>query len=333
MSRPRIAVVIPKPHYEREFCAEARNILNSFADITLNEKELVFGEEEKTDSIKDADGVITGWGDSGLTKKNIEGAQKLRIIGVIGSSVKLVQPEFAMDKGIAVVNTAQAIGDSAAEYALALILVSLKDIILFNQWMKVEKKWVPEDRNGADLSNKTVGIIGLGAIGRKVARLLSGFGARVLAYDPYFPAEKALEIGVEMVALDQLLSRSQVITIHSGMTSETLHLIGEKELNMIQKNALLVNTARADIIDEEALAKKLKEGKFKAAIDVFHQEPLAEDSPLRSLDNVILTPHRAGATEDTYRRIGISIAADFRLFFEGKPPKNALLKEQLSRMT
>jgi len=136
-----------------------------------------------------------------------------------------------------------------------------------------------------------------------------------------------------MTTLDNLLSCSQVITIHCGLTPETSGLIGERELNLIQENAVLVNTARGDIIDEGALIKKLKEKRFRACLDVFAQEPLQENSPPRDMENVILAPHRAGATEDTYRRTGLSIPRDFKLFFEGKIPENALTREQLSRMT
>lgn len=122
MLKPKVAITIPKPHFEREFVKEARDILYSFALISRNETEMVFAEDHKSEFIKDADGVITGWGDNGLTKKNIEAAGNLKIIGVIGSSVKLVQPELAMDREITIVNTTSAMGDSVAEFTIGLTI-------------------------------------------------------------------------------------------------------------------------------------------------------------------------------------------------------------------
>lgn len=328
---PKIVVSLPTSAQERNLCPEARSRITALGEVAWNQENRKLEGEEKSKLIRDAEALVTGWGDGGLTEANIDAAARLKIIAVIGSSVKHLSPYHAFKKGITIVNTATGIGDSVAEFALTNVLALLRDVCTYNAAMH-SGKW---DRTapGRDLTGRTVGVIGAGAVGRKFIELLAPFHVKLLIYDPYLTEEGAARLGGRKAALDDLLRESEVISLHAGSTKETCHLLDAGKLRLIRDDAVIVNTARGAIFDEQALAERLKEGKVKAALDVFEKEPLPPGSPLRGLPNVILTPHKAGETYDTYRRIGLSVVRDLELFFAGKEPINKLTKEMVDRAT
>jgi phosphoglycerate dehydrogenase-like enzyme len=331
---PLIAVLLPSGARKRNLSPEAEQSLTSWAKVRWVEKEEPLSEQEKSEFIKDAEGVITGWAAGPLTVNNYEAAKSLRIVGVIGSSVQHLAPLEAMDRGIVICNTAAAIGHSVAEFALTQILCLLKDMVENHQvvagggW---RSDW--EERPARDLWGRKVGLIGLGACGRIMARLLKGFNCEILGYDPYLPGGVAGELGVKMVDLETLLKESEIISLHAGRTQETKKMINRETLALLQDGAILVNTSRGALIDEEALAEKVKEGKIKVALDVFEPEPPAVDSPLRKLPNVLLSPHVAGGTWDTLERVGWAVVEDMKRFFEGKEPLNKLTRTQVLHAT
>lgn len=332
MSKPKVALTLPLSAQDSYLCDEARQILESCAQVRWNQDDRTLTEEEKSEWLREMEGLVTGWGDSGLTEANIAAAKNLRIIGLIGASVKKISPGAALDRGIIICNTAPALGDSVAEFSLTLILCLLKQILPLDQEVK-KGGWRPNIPPGQDLTGKTVGLVGCGTIGKKLVELLQPFQCQILVYDPYLPAEDADRLGVSLLSLEELLQRSEVITLHAGMTQETYHLIGKEQLDLIQEGAILVNTARGNLLDEQALTAKLKEGKIWAALDVFAPEPPPADSELRKLPNVILTPHSAAVTQDTFYRVGMSVATDLQLFFSGQQPLHQLTREQIHRAT
>ncbi len=183
-------------------------------------------------------------------------------------------------------------------------------------------KWRSKDLLGYELLGKTVGIIGLGNIGRKVAEKISGFKVKLFAYDPYVDKKIAQQINVELVDLETLLKESDIVTIHAALTRETKHMIGENELKLMKKTAFIINTARGAIIDEKALIKALKEGWIAgAALDVFEEEPPNPDNPLLKMDNVLVTPHFASCTFEAYQREAIMAAEEVLRVLKGEPPK------------
>jgi phosphoglycerate dehydrogenase-like enzyme len=183
-------------------------------------------------------------------------------------------------------------------------------------------KWREKGLLGYELLGKTVGIIGMGNVGRKVAEKISEFNVKLLAYDPYIDPKVAEKINVKLVDLDTLLKESDVVTIHATLTEETKHLIGEKELRSMKKTAFIINTARGAIIDEKALIKALKEGWIAgAALDVFEQEPPSPDNPLLKMDNVLVTPHFASCTYEAYQREAFMAAEEVLRILKGESPK------------
>lgn len=332
MRKPLVFVALPPRLYGLFFSPEVEGRLHSFADVMRNETDRDLSEEEMSERVREVDGAIFGWEGGSLTKRNIAQARNLKIIGQVGGTVRHIDTEAALARGIVIVNSAPAMSTSVAEFALALILDCLHDITFCDRLMRArqEGEAVPL---GRELTGKRVGLIGFGLIGQKLAALLEPFDVEISVYDPYVPEDVIGDLGANSAPLEEVLTTSDVVSVHAGLTSETYHLLDRQRLDLLRPGAILVNTARGDIVDQEALLGKLKEGKLKVALDVFSEEPLPASDELRDLDNVILTPHRAAYTEEAYGLLGRIVVEDFVRFFSGQPPLNVLTKERLLRMT
>ncbi|OHB80903.1 MAG: oxidoreductase [Planctomycetes bacterium RBG_16_64_10] len=231
----------------------------------------------------------------------LEAVSSLRVVGVLRSGTENVDVHCATQRGISVLNTPGRNARAVAECAVGMILAEVRNIARAHAWLK-QGQWRREFPNSLaipELNNKTVGLVGLGAVGRLVAHYLLAFGCRLLAHDPYFQGESA---PAELVDLPTLLRQADVVSLHARLTDENHHLIGAAELAQMKPSAVLVNTARSGLVDEQALIAALTAGTIMgAAIDVFDAEPLAPSHPLVKLDNVTLTPHLAGSTIDAFR--------------------------------
>lgn len=345
---PQILITMPV-NYQKAFIGkEVEERLSSFAILDKNTRSSPLSESELSSKIKDTDGVIVGWGDEGLSKRNLEDAEKLRIIGVIGSSVRKVHPEVCFRRKIIIVNAAKANSDCVAEHTLAFMLCWLRRLPYFDKRMKEgafsEGSWSDISVNsswnaGSFLMGTEIGIVGMGVTGKRVVELLRPFQVKkIRAYSPHFPFEEADKLGVELTDLHEVLQKSDIISIHAALRKDTFHLIREEELNLMHEEAILINTARADIVDEKALISVLRKKRIYAALDTFSEEPLPKESEIRNLDNVLLTPHVAGShiggySQEIRQRIGVLIVRDFELFFSGKRPPNTLSPGRVRTMT
>jgi phosphoglycerate dehydrogenase-like enzyme len=177
-----------------------------------------------------------------------------------------------------------------------------------------------------------VGIIGASNVGRQVIALLKGFEVEVLCHDPFLDADRARALGVELVPLENLLLRSHIVSLHCPANESTWHLLDRVRLQMMRDDALLINTARGSLVDEEALIGELSKGRLFAFLDVTDPEPPADDSPLRRLENVVLTPHIAGCIENCHR-MGELAAEELRRFFAGEPAVYRITPEMLDRLS
>jgi phosphoglycerate dehydrogenase-like enzyme len=332
MRKPLVFVALPDPLYGRFFGPELESRLRTLADVARNSTGRDLTEQEMADSVRDVDGAIFGWEGGGLTKANIDQARNLKIIGQVGGTVKHIDTDAALAKGIVIVNSAPAMSTSVAEFTLALVLDCLHHIVPCDRLMKNRRE---EERLplGRQLTAKRVGLIGFGLIGRKLAALLQPFAVDLVVYDPHVSPEVVCSSGARVATLEQVLGTCDVVSVHAGLTPETRHLLDRQRLALLRPGAVLVNTARGDIIDQEALVDNLKEGKLTAALDVFSEEPLPSSHDLRDLDNVILTPHRASDTEEAFSLLGSLVVQDFERFFSGATPLNVLTRERLLTMT
>ncbi|WP_166353655.1 phosphoglycerate dehydrogenase [Phytoactinopolyspora limicola] len=247
----------------------------------------------------------------------IAAAKNLKVIARAGVGLDNVDVKAATQAGVMVVNAPTSNITSAAELAVGLLLATARNIAPANQSLK-GGEWKRSKYTGTELYEKTVGIVGLGRIGALVAQRLVPFGAELIAYDPYVSTARAAQLGVRSVTLDELLVKSDFITVHLPKTPETAGLIGERALTKVKPTVRIINAARGGIVDEHALAMALKEGRVAGAgIDVFASEPCTE-SPLFEFESVVVTPHLGASTAEAQERAGISVAKSVRLALAGE---------------
>jgi D-3-phosphoglycerate dehydrogenase len=243
-----------------------------------------------------------------VTSKVVEAAQNLKVIGRAGVGVENVDVEAASKKGIVVMNTPGGNDVTTAEHTISLMMSLARHIPQAVASLKMGK-WTREKFMGVELCNKTLGIIGLGKVGRIVAERALGFRMKVIAHDPFVPTESAARLGVEVVSLDEIYERSDFITVHTPMTNETRGLINSSTFAKMKTGVRIINCARGGIVDEEDLIQALQEGKVAgAALDVFVEEPPRPDHPLLMMDQVITTPHLGASTGEAQLNVAIAVA-------------------------
>ncbi len=272
--------------------------------------------EELLPALAEADAVLI----RSATKMDAEAigvAKKLKVIARAGVGLDNVDVPAATQAGVMVVNAPTSNITSASELAVGLLLAAARNIAPANQALK-NGAWKRSKYGGVELLEKTAGIVGLGRIGQLTAERLAGFGMDLIAYDPYVSPQRAGQMGVRLVTLDELLEQSDFITIHLPKTPETVGLIGEEALRKVKPSVFIINAARGGILDETALATALKEGRVAGAgIDVFATEPTTE-SPLFEFESVVVTPHLGASTEEAQEKAGVSVARSVRLALGGE---------------
>ncbi|NLU71554.1 2-hydroxyacid dehydrogenase [Streptomyces sp. HNM0575] len=259
-----------------------------------------------------------------FTEDVFAAAPDLRLVAVCRGGPVNVDLAAATRADVAVSYAPGRNASAAAEYAVGMILAAMRHIPNADSELHAGS-WRGDlyayDKAGLELSGTTVGLVGYGAIGRIVARVLQAFGARVLASDPYADAEALAEDGVTLVDLDDLLGASSVVSLHARLTPETRHLIDARRLALLPRGAVLVNTARGELLDHGPLPDALADGRLRAvALDVYDVEPPAADWALRGLPNVVATPHLAGATRQTAERAARIVAGEAARHLRGLPP-------------
>src|SRR5450631_3232087 len=250
-------------------------------------------------------------------------AGKLRVIGRAGVGVDNIELEPATRQGIAVMNTPGANAAAVAEITLGLMLAMGRSIPRANQLMH-EGKWEKKSLQGTELRGKTLGIVGLGKIGLEVAKRARAFEMQIIAHDPFVSSSLAKDNGIRLATLDEVYAAADYLSLHVGLTPQTQNMINGESIKKMKRGVRLVNCARGELVDEAALAAALQEGQVAAAaLDVFAKEPL-KDSPLQKLDNVILTPHIAGSTNEAQEAVGHQIAMQVKEYLMHGVIQNAV---------
>jgi D-3-phosphoglycerate dehydrogenase len=257
-------------------------------------------------------------------------APKLRVIGRAGVGVDNIDAEEATRRGIVVMNTPGANAVAVAELTIGLMIAMARSVPRANASMHAAK-WDKKSLQGSELRGKTLGIVGLGRIGLEVARRARAFGMELIGYDPFVAPVIARENGVALVPIDQIFSDSDFLSLHVGLTPQTEGLINKHSIAIMKPGVRIVNCARGELIVDEALVEALKSGKVAgAALDVFRAEPL-KDSPYFELENVLLSPHVAGSTDEAQEAIGIQLANQVRDYLKLGVVQNAVNVTSLSR--
>jgi D-3-phosphoglycerate dehydrogenase len=266
-------------------------------------------------ALADVDAVIVRSATQ-IDTEALAAAGRLKVVARAGIGLDNVDVEAATSRGVLVVNAPVSNIVSAAEHAVALLLATARNIPAANASLKAGE-WRRSEFTGIEVSEKTVGVVGLGRIGVLFAQRMAAFGVRLLAYDPYVPAARAAQLGVDLVTLDELLRQSDFISIHLPKTPETKGLIGEREFGLMKPGAILVNAARGGLVDEHALAQALKEGRLGgAAVDVFVTEPCT-DAPFFDHPNAVVTPHLGASTAEAQDKAGLAVARSVKLALAG----------------
>jgi phosphoglycerate dehydrogenase-like enzyme len=329
----KILVQLPANQVDLFLTKQSLEELHQLGEIVWNPHDRIFTEEELKEQLQGVHTVITSWKSAKITDAVLEASPDLRLIAHMAGSVKPILTPNVYDRGIRVLNSNYAIAVSVAENVLALILALGHKMISVDHTMKSGATKKHAGMEAFELRGKAVGLVGLGMVAREAIKLLSPFQVKLLGYDPYVSPEAAQELGVELASLEEVLSRSSIISLHAPKVPETYHMINRSRLALIRDGSLLINTSRGDVIDEEALLDELRTGRFSAALDVFTVEPLAADSELRHLDNVIARPHLAGVNPDSRLRIGKLMVKELAHFYNGRPLKFEVKREQLAIMT
>ena len=315
----------PKVYVTRRIPEAGLEILQRFCEVVYRNEVPPPSREELLEAVRNADALYCTLNER-IDRELLDEAEKLRVIGTMSVGVDHIDVEYATSKGIYVVHTPGVLTETVADHAWALLLAAARRIaeadgmIRRGEWTI---PWAPTMLLGHDVYGKVLGIVGLGRIGHAVARRAKGFNMKILYYDIVRRPEAEKELGAEYAPLDELLRRSDFVTIHVPLTPETRKLIGERELRLMKKTAVLVNTARGPVVDQKALTRALSEGWIAAAgLDVFEKEPIDPNDPLLKLENAVLTPHIASASHDTRNKMAEMAAEGIIKVLKGEKPGN-----------
>ena len=284
--------------------------------------------------LADADACITSWGVAPLDAEVVAAAPRLGHMAHMGGSVKRFVSDAVWERGIRVTSAAVTLARDVAETTIGLMIVGRKRIWPLGNHVR-DGGWrdspVWDRWDARELNRSTVGLIGAGNVGRHVIELLAPFETTILVADPYLSDDEAERLGVERVEPAELMERCDVVSIHAPANDQTRHMIGSELLGRLSDGAVLINTSRGSIIDEAALVEELAKGRVFAFLDVTDPEPPASDSPLRRLENVVVTPHIAGCIENCHR-MGELAVEEVRRYLAGQPAINEVRPDMLDQI-
>jgi len=326
-----ILVTVPEGELRETFFPERlRERLEALGTVTWVEATGNLTEAELRDRIGGIDVLVTGWGSPRVTEGVLEAADDLALVAHTGGSVASLVSEAVYDAGIAVVSANDVMAEFTAEHAFALILSELRAVPALDRNMGFGE-WDVDDVEIRTLYGTDVGLVGLGTVGRELLDYVEPFDVSVSVYDPYLDPEDLAEFPcAELTDLETALS-SSVVSVHAARTEETVGMLDADRLSQVPDGALFVNTARAEIVDEDALVAELEAGRFRCALDVYHEEPLPPEADLRQFDTVLLTPHVGGS--QIRPPLTEAVLDDIERFQRGEELAGEIPREQWETMT
>lgn len=329
----KIYVEMPKGFIRDSFLTE-ENIayLESLGEVSWNELERHLTPEEFRDALEGVDVCVCGWGVPRFDGTVLEKADKLKLVAYTAGSVAGIVSEEMYSRGIRIVAGNDVFARTVAEAALAHMLLMLRRFPEY-ECRTIPGGWKPVDFRNESLFDNTIGIVGLGATSRHLLKMLQPFHPRILLYSGHTTPEEAAALGVEKATLEDIFSQCRIISLHTAKSTANHHLVGEALLRLMGQDAILINTARGALIDEEALLRHLRSGHIRASLDVYQHEPLPLDHPLRSLHNVHLQPHLAGPTMDQRPAAARIVLEDIRRFQNGESLFQEITQNRASTMT
>jgi len=332
MPRPRIALLPAKGLTEQLFTEEALARTRQLGRVVMNPGREQPTVEETIRFVRGTRACVTSWGCQRMTDDILDAAPDLGIIVHAAGSVRPIVTDGVWRRGIIVTSGAAEIAVNVAEMTVGCLLLGLKNVWGLSGITR-SGGWQEEYEGGRSrvLNQATIGVIGAGHVGRKVLEYLRHFDVKeILLYDPFWAAEEIAELGAIKTPLEELLRRSDAVTLHAPALHATRDMLGREELSMMKDDAVLINTSRGQNIDQEALIAELEKGRLLAFLDVTDPEPPAVDSRLRVLPNAVLTPHAAGGGPNP--RMGDYVVEELRRFFAGEPLLHEVTQGMLDRI-
>jgi len=318
----------------RQIPEEGLSLIRECYEVEVWDRYTPPPREVLLEKAREVDALVTLLTDR-VDRELLDSAPRLRIVAQYAVGFDNIDVEHATRRGVYVTNTPGVLTDATADLTWALLLAAARRVVEADrfvrsgEWWRTGTGWHPMMMLGFHVTGKTLGIIGMGRIGQAVARRARGFNMRILYYQRHrLPEDVERELGAQYVDLETLLRESDFVSIHVPLTPETRRMIGERELRMMKRTAILINTARGAVVDEEALVRALREGWIAAAaLDVFEREPLPPDHPLTKLDNVVLAPHIGSATRETRAAMARLVAENLLAFYRGEVPPTLVNRE------
>lgn len=333
--RPKLIFALDPQKTSHVFEEEALDRLGRSCEILSHTPLSGFSAPQDKALLAEADILVTGWGCPMLTPDVLRAAPHLKLIAHAAGTVKYTVDPTAYASGIRVTHAAEANAVPVAEFTLAAILFANKRVFELRDLYRDD----PTRRSAYRLMDepignfrRTVGLVGASRIGRRVAALLGGFDLNVLLYDPFVQPDDPIAQQAELVDLDTLMARSDVVSVHAPSLPSTRGMIGSRQLKLMQDGAAFINTARGALVEEEALLAELQTGRIHAVIDVTDPEVPPASSPFFSLPNVFLTPHVAGAIGTERARLGLMAVEEIERFVRGEPMLYEIEPELLERL-
>jgi len=337
VAKPKVLVLPGGKLQEQLFPPHVREALAEFLEPTYNDVEARLSPEELAARIGGYEGAITGWGATPLTPQVLDAAKDLRVVGHAAGSVKFLLPDPPSEffrRGVKLTCATPTMSRYVAELSLCLAIASLRRVSQFRDEMKGSDLWwgTFSELNPDTLVEQRVGLVGLGMISWELVRLLKPFQCEVWAYSKHADPKAAEAEGVKLVELDDLLSNCRVIFLLAAVRPDTIMMINRDRLKLIRDGSVIVNTARGALIDEAAFVAELKSGRLWAGLDVTDPEPPAANSALRTLPNVLLTPHVGGPVPSRYWDMAMYVVEELRRFFAGDALQGEVTEKRLEGM-
>jgi glyoxylate reductase len=323
---------LPKVFVTRRIPEKGLQLLEKHAELEINEEDRVLEKEEIKAGVKGKDGLLCLLTDT-IDKEVISAGDRLKIISNYAVGFNNIDVAEATKRKIMVTNTPGVLTETVADFTWSLILGIARRLVEADKFARQGKfrGWAPLLFLGSDVYKKTLGIIGLGRIGKAVVKRAKGFEMDVIYYDVNRDKEFEIETGAKFMPIEEVIKQADYLSIHVPLLPDTHHLIGKKELAMMKTTAYLINTSRGPVVDEQALVDALKSNQIAgAALDVFEKEPEIHEG-LINLDNVILLPHIASATLETRSEMAVMAAENMIAGLSGKNPPNIVNREVLEK--
>ena len=327
----KISLIFKNSQVPVLFTEKAMAKLKTLGEVVIHDSDDLSPEAIKP-TLSGADIAITSWWSGLMTEDVLAVAPNLKFVMHAAGSVKPVVTDALWDKGIRVSASTKPLGIGVAECAVGFAISASKNFYNVNEDIH-NGGWDERRHECRELYEQNVGVISAGFVGRHFIKLMNNFGVNIMLYDPFITDERATELGAKKADLETLLSESDILSIHAPSIPETNHMINADSLKLMKKDAILINTARGSIVDEKALYEHMKAGNLRyACLDVYDPEPPLADNPLRTLKNVIMTPHLAGLANNGKLLIGTHATEEIERFINGEALECEVTREMLAKM-